>query len=222
MRCLSKTETKVFGTVPRFEREIQHMLKQPQQPLQDAVVMVGSSIFREWQNAPEHLGPLPVINRAFGGSTTADQLDRIDQVLIPLAPRVVLYYCGSNDINAGESPAAISANFAEFCERLWAHHPRARVVFVSIIKCPQKAGVLGAVDEANAAVEAHCRGHRRLRFFDLNPWLHEEDGATPRHSLYRDDMLHFRPHAYAEVLAPAIRPVLRQEWEEAAGPRSAL
>jgi hypothetical protein len=32
------------------------------------ILFVGSSIFRQWTNVPEQMAPLPVLNRAFGGS----------------------------------------------------------------------------------------------------------------------------------------------------------
>jgi len=60
-------------------------------PTSGGILFVGSSIFRQWTNVAEMLAPLPVPNRAFGGSTTADQLARFEQVVTPDAPKVIVY-----------------------------------------------------------------------------------------------------------------------------------
>lgn len=95
------------------------------------IVFVGSSIFRQWTTVPEQMAPLPVLNRAFGGSRTGDQLARFDQVVTPYAPKVIVYYCGSNDLKAGavaEDPAAIFARFRAFSERVQATLPQTRII----------------------------------------------------------------------------------------------
>ena len=47
-------------------------------PPQGGILFVGSSIFREWREQRDFaadFAPLPVLNLAFGGSQTSDQLD---------------------------------------------------------------------------------------------------------------------------------------------------
>ena len=69
----------------------------PSQP----VLFVGSSIFNQWTEVPAHMAPLPAINRAFGGSRTWEVLHYIEDAVLRYRPRLVVYYCGSNDVNAG-------------------------------------------------------------------------------------------------------------------------
>ena len=54
-------------------------------PAKGGILFVGSSIFRLWTSVPGQMAPLPVLNRAFGGSRTGDQLDRFDSILDGLA-----------------------------------------------------------------------------------------------------------------------------------------
>ena len=56
------------------------------------ILFVGSSIFRQWTTVADQMAPLPVLNRAFGGSRTGDQLARFDQLVPRYAPRIVVYY----------------------------------------------------------------------------------------------------------------------------------
>ena len=95
----------------RFQADIDRMLERDKTnpPPRDGILFIGSSIFRLWTQLGEQMAPLPVYNRAFGGSVTQDLLDRVDQIVIPYRPRIIVYYCGSNDVNAGEPAGAIIA-----------------------------------------------------------------------------------------------------------------
>ena len=179
------------------------------------IVFVGSSIFRQWTTVPEQMAPLPVLNRAFGGSRTGDQLARFDQVVTPYAPKVIVYYCGSNDLKAGamaEAPAVIFARFRAFSERVQATLPQTRVIFVSSTRSPDRVGRWEQVDHYNALARAYCAATPNRFFVDVNPALVDAAGH-PRLELYKEDKLHFHPPAYVEFTR-IIRPVLEQVWAE--------
>ena len=199
----------------RFEKDIQAFAAadKARPPVRGGILFVGSSVFREWTNVAAAMAPLPVSNRAFGGSRTSDQLDRFDQVVLPHAPRVVVYYCGSNDIKAGDDPAEIFARFSAFSDRLRRELPRTQLLYVSATRSPDRIPMWGRVDHYNALVRAHCIATPGHRFIDLNPALVDGDGK-PRGDFYRDDKLHFHPHAY-DAFADVIRPVVRAAWAEA-------
>src|SRR3974390_2263231 len=76
-------------------------------PQHGGIVFTGSSIFQFWTHLREQMAPLPVLNRAIAGTVTQDMLNRIGQLVLPSQPRIVVYYCGSNDISAGEDAASI-------------------------------------------------------------------------------------------------------------------
>jgi lysophospholipase L1-like esterase len=177
------------------------------------IVFVGSSIFRQWTTVPEQMAPLPVLNRAFGGSRTGDQLARFDQVITPYAPKVIVYYCGSNDLKAGavaEDPAAIFARFRAFSERVQATLPQTRIIFVSSTRSPDRVARWEQVDHYNALARAYCATTPNRLFVDVNPALVDAAGH-PRLDLYKEDKLHFHPPAYVEFTR-VIRPVLEQVW----------
>jgi lysophospholipase L1-like esterase len=177
------------------------------------IVFVGSSIFRQWTTVPEQMAPLPVLNRAFGGSRTGDQLARFDQVITPYAPKVIVYYCGSNDLKAGavaEDPAAIFARFRAFSERVQATLPQTRIIFVSSTRSPDRVARWEQVDYYNALARAYCATTPNRLFVDVNPALVDASGH-PRLDLYKEDKLHFHPPSYVEFTR-VIRPVLEQVW----------
>lgn len=140
--------------------------------------------------------PLPVFNRAFGGSQTAD--------LLPYEPRMIVYNCGSNNINVGIGPDRIFDGFRRFVERVHDKLPETRVVFVSIHRAPQKKAQWDQVNEANRLVEQYCRRNKLLAYVDVNPRL----------DLYLPDLLHFKAPAYVGFTA-ILKPELENLWASA-------
>jgi hypothetical protein len=180
-------------------------------PPREAILFIGSSIFREWGRLREQMAPLPVFNRAFGGSRTAEVLYYMDRIVLPYRPRIIVYYCGSNDINAGEHPGAIAGRFIEFSARVQESLPGSLIFFVSINKAPQKKDRWDVVDSTNALVREYCWATRNRGYIDVNPLLFDS-AQHPRLELYRDDLLHFKEKAYDEF-ARVIKPVLLEAWK---------
>lgn len=183
------------------------------------ILFVGSSIFRQWTNVSEQMAPLPVLNRAFGGSRTGDQLARFDQLVPRYAPRIVVYYCGSNDLKAkpADAPGVIFGRFREFSERVRTISPETHLVFVTATRSPDRVQLWEQVDHYNALARAYCVATPRRHFVDLNPALVDASGH-PRLDLYKSDKLHFHPPSY-EVFAVVIKPVLERLWREVGAAR---
>ena len=190
-----------------------HTQDQVQPPPKQAILFIGSSIFRLWNDLKEQMAPLPVFNRAFGGSQTADLLFYMDQVVLPYEPRMIVYYCGSNDINAGIGPDRIFDGFRRFVERVHDKLPETRVVFVSIHRAPQKKAQWDQVNEANRLVEQYCRRNKLLAYVDVNPAIFDREG-NPRLDLYLPDLLHFKAPAYVGFTA-ILKPELEKLWASA-------
>jgi lysophospholipase L1-like esterase len=180
-------------------------------PATGAVVFVGSSIFRRWTRLSEQMAPLPVVNRAIDGIQTMHVLAMIDRTVLPLQPKVVVYYCGSNDVDAGDSAEAIFGRIRQFVDRVSAALPATRIVFVSINRAPEKQDRWDVVDADNRQVEAYAAKTTRLQYVDVNPVLFNRDGS-PRIDLYMPDELHLRPPAY-EGFARILKPILTKAFE---------
>jgi lysophospholipase L1-like esterase len=170
------------------------------------ILFVGSSIFHRWTNLTTQMAPLPVVNRAFDGAQTEDMLRTFDSFVLPLRPKVIVYYCGSNDVDAGDPAAAIVDRIQQFVRRVAAALPETRMIFVSINRAPEKKDRWDVVDMVNQRVEAYAGTIPRLEYVDVNPVLFNQDGA-PRVELYLSDQLHLRPRAYEEF-ARVLKPVL--------------
>ena len=223
VRMRAVPQTWYDGEIRRFVR-----LDTADPPPRGGVLFLGSSIFREWREMRDFeadFAPIPVLNRAFGGSETIDQLEVMEQIVFPHEPRVVVYYCGSNDLNVGVPPAQILDNFRKWCERARQRlGPDLRVVFVSVMKAPQKKPVWDLLDETNRLVAEYCHGgggggggggaNTNTRFLDVNGAFFDEVTGQPRDELYRVDGLHLYPDAYDELLR-MMRGTVEEVWGEA-------
>ena len=201
------------GQEVRFADQIKSMLDEDRSapPPQNAILFIGSSIFRQWTNVKEHMAPLPVFNRAFGGSRTWEVLHYMDQIVLPYRPRIIVYYTGSNDVNAGQPAQAIVGRTMEFMMRAHTALPATRIYYVAINRSPDKRDKWDVVDAVNAQMKTTASSTPYLDYIDLNPVLFKH--GEPRMELYRPDGLHFHPPAYDEF-TDIIKPVLTQAWRE--------
>ena len=175
-------------------------------PARDGIVFVGSSIFHRWTNLATQMAPLPVVNRAFDGAQTEDMLRAFDSFVLPYRPKVIVYYCGSNDVYGGDAAAEIFDRIRQFVVRVGMTLPEARTIFVSINRAPEKRDRWDVVDMVNRQVEAYAATTPHLEYVDVNPILFNRDG-TPRTELYMSDQLHLRAQAYQEFTR-VLKPVL--------------
>ena len=184
-------------------------------PPDDAILFVGSSSFVGWKTLARDFAPLPVLNRAFGGSTTEEVLHFVDRIVIPYAPRVIVYYAGDNDLATPEGdPETAFVGFRNFVAQVQSALPDTRIVYVSIKPSPRRWTSWPNAQTANARVQALCESDPRLAFVDISPTLLDENGE-PRPDQFVDDQLHIRPEVYAEWTA-LIRPVVEQALEATA------
>ena len=178
------------------------------EPAPGGVLLVGSSIFRKWTTSAADLAPIPVTNRAFGGSRTGNQLTFFDRVVPSSRAGLVVWYCGSNDIKGGIATTVILDNTKQWIERTRGALPGARILVVSVIRAIQKRedGQLDEVDEVNAGLRKLAQTIARVDFVDVNPALESASGeAIP--GCYLADKLHLSSDGYRRlvtVLRPAI------------------
>lgn len=202
------------AATPRFANEIAAYLKADEiaPPPSGSILFIGSSIFRQWKKLPQQMAPLPVFNRAFGGSRTDEQLFYMDKIVLPYQPKIIVYYCGSNDINVNAQAEHIATRFKQFAERVHAALPQTRIYFVSINRAPQKMDKWKVVDDANALIKSYCIAAKGLGYIDVNRVLFDKR-RQPRMELYLPDKLHFVDKAY-ELFTPVIKPVIARAWRE--------
>ena len=186
-------------------------------PERGGIVFVGSSIFRYWSHLTDQMAPLPVLNRAIAGTVTYDMLARIGQLVLPYQPRIVVYYCGSNDVSAGEEAGPIIDRTKQFIQILHETLPNTFFYYTSIQKAPEKRARWDVVEAVNREMERYSRQAANVGYIDLNSVLFDRRNNV-RTDLFLSDGLHFRPDstAYAEF-SQIVKPILTRAWESGAG-----
>lgn len=186
-------------------------------PEHGGIVFTGSSIFQFWTHLTDQMAPLPVLNRAIAGTVTQDMLDRIGQLVLPYQPRIVVFYCGSNDISAGEDAGPIIERTKRFIRILHDKSPNTFFYYTSIHKAPEKRAHWDVVETVNREMERYSHQAPNVGYIDLNPVLFDSRNNV-RQNLFLPDGLHFRPDstAYTEF-AQIVKPILTKAWESGVG-----
>jgi lysophospholipase L1-like esterase len=184
-------------------------------PEHGGIVFTGSSIFAFWTHLADQMAPLPVLNRAIPGTVTQDMLDRIGQLVLPYQPRILVFYCGSNDISAGEDAGPIIERTKRFIQILHEKSPNTFLYYTSIHKAPEKRARWAVVEAVNREMERYSRQASNVGFIDLNPVLFDSRNNV-RENLFLPDGLHFHPEAYVEF-SQIVKPILTKAWESGVG-----
>jgi lysophospholipase L1-like esterase len=186
-------------------------------PEHGGIVFTGSSIFQFWTHLADQMAPLPVLNRAIAGTVTQDMLSRIGQLVLPYQPRIVVYYCGSNDISAGEDAGPIIERTKRYIQILHEKSPNTYFYYTSIQKAPEKRARWDVVEAVNREMERYSHQASHVGYIDLNPVLFDTRNNV-RESLFLPDGLHFRPDSTAyQEFAQIVKPILTKAWESGVG-----
>ena len=177
----------------------------------NAVVFIGSSSIRLWSTLAEDFPGMTVINRGFGGSYTTEVLGYMDRITLPYHPRVVVFHCGGNDVNAGDPAEAPLGRIREYVKRLRKDNPDTAVVFMATTRAPSRKAKWEQLDEYNRQLQQIVKEGKGLWYVDINPALNLPDGE-PRPDVYLKDNLHPSEAGYAAMLK-VIRPAVDAAWQ---------
>lgn len=165
-------------------------------PAKGGVLFLGSSSIRMWTDLGRDFPGRNVINRGFGGSTIPDSVRYADRIVIPYAPKTIVFYAGDNDLEAGHSPQELLADFQALVAKVHARLPATRILFVSIKPSLSRWRLIESIRAANTLVRAYTATDPRLGYVDIFPAMLGKDGK-PRPELFRPDGLHMTPAGYA-------------------------
>lgn len=195
-----------------FDANMQQFAKyDAQHPEPTGIVFVGSSSFVGWKTVAADMAPLPVVNRAFGGSNSAQLWYYADRAVVARRPKLVVVYIGDNDMPASTVTVENYIKYVTlFIERVRASLPETRFIFVSNRPSPSRWNLWDKYLAANAALKALCEADPKLRYVDITHTLLDENGQVIA-DRFLPDMLHVKPEVYVDWTA-AVRPVVEEVW----------
>jgi lysophospholipase L1-like esterase len=216
---LSFTALAAFGQATnKFEREILafEARDKTSAPPTNAILFVGSSSIRMWKNLATDLSEYQVINRGFGGSQISDCIHYVDRIVVPYQPRIIVFYAGGNDINAGKAGETVFADFQRFVAAVHQKLPRTHIAFISVAPNPARWHQIERVQKANSLVQAYSRTDSRLSFINAYPHMLGPDG-TPKPDIFLPDRLHMNENGYA-IWKELVRDHLREVTAKMSSP----
>ena len=204
----AQTATNSTKAAP-FESEIKAFQRADltSRPPKNGILFIGSSSIRFWSTLTQDFPSLPVYNRGFGGSQIGDSIYFAPRIIIPYAPRQIVFYAGGNDINAGKTPERVFGDFTNFVAIVHAALPETRIDYISIAPNPARWTQVAKVKAANKAIEGFTKKNSRLGFIDVFSKMLGPDGQ-PLPDIYRDDKLHMNPKGYElwkGIVAPHLK-----------------
>ena len=204
----------VFGFVKAqntpFYSEIQHFKEQDSIhfPPKHAILFLGSSSFRKWEDVQEYFPGYTIINRGFGGSTIPDAIYYADEIVFPYNPKQIVIYEGDNDLAFSDQITADSVlnRFEKLFSLIRKHLQNTSIAFVSIKPSPSREKLMPEMQEANSLIKNFLKGKRNTAFIDVYHKMLNKDG-TPNKSLFIEDELHMNAKGYA-IWKKIIQPYL--------------
>ncbi|MFD2999659.1 SGNH/GDSL hydrolase family protein [Pontibacter toksunensis] len=194
---------------PPFWNEIQEFKQQDsvQMPPKDAILFVGSSSFRMWENMQEMFPSREVINRGFGGSNLLDLKHYLNDIVLPYQPKQIVIYSGENDIAPGTVHAQeVLTRFQDVFESIRKEMPQVQISFVSIKPSPSRWQHKATMEEANRLIRAYLKTQPRTSFINVYPLMLDRN-RKPKSDIFLQDSLHMNNNGY-QIWQKAISPYL--------------
>jgi lysophospholipase L1-like esterase len=198
---------------PPFYDEIQHFkeLDSAHFPPQNAVLFVGSSSIRKWEDVQDYFPDETVINRGFGGSELTDAIRYANDIIIPYHPRQIVIYSGENDLAYSDSitPEIVLSRFKKLFNIIRSSIPGVPIIYISIKPSPSRQKLMPEMLTANTLIKQFLHSKRKTVFVDVYHKMLDENGK-PMPDIFLDDNLHMNPKGY-HIWQKAIEPYLQKD-----------
>lgn len=198
---------------PPFYDEIQQFkrLDSAHFPPKNAILFVGSSSIRKWQDVQEYFPDVKVINRGFGGSELSDAIRYANDIIIPYHPRQIVIYSGENDLAYSDTitPAIVLRRFETLFTIIRSALPMVPIVYISIKPSPSRQKLMPEMVEANRLIKNYLQSKKKAVFVDVYHKMLSANGK-PMPDIFVEDNLHMNAKGY-HIWQKAIRPYLLKQ-----------
>lgn len=191
-----------------FYKEIQAFKKLDsiKPPTKNAILLIGSSSFKNWVDVQNYFPLFPIVNRGFGGSTLPDVIRFADDVIFPYDPKQILIYCGENDLASADSVTAtmVFNQFKQLFQIIRDRLPKVPVAFISMKPSPSREILWPKMIEGNTLIKKYLSKKKNTAFIDVYSKMFDANGEVMR-EIFLKDNLHMNPKGYViwqKIIAP--------------------
>ncbi len=178
----------------------------------DFILFAGSSSIRLWENLEADMKGLNVLNRGFGGAKLTDLNDYWDRILAGHKPKMVVLYCGENDIWDGYAVNDTFRHFKNFQKRYRAQLKGVPLIYIAMKPSPNRWEKWPDFQKIDKKIKRAIKLKRNQKYVDLSVTMLQKDG-TPKPSIFLSDELHMNQKGYdgwKQILRPIIEKKLVQ------------
>lgn len=199
-------------TAQQFDNEIAAFKKQDSVsfPEKHSILFVGSSSFRLWKNINNDFSSFTIINRGFGGSALPDVIRYADKIILPYHPKLIVIYCGENDIAASDTvtPEMVAERFKTLFQIIRNKLQDVSVAFVSIKPSPSRWHMKERMIKANELIKKYLESENNTKFINVWNVMLGADG-NPLPDIFIADNLHMNEKGYV-IWKKIIEPYLKK------------
>lgn len=176
------------------------------------VVFVGNSLIHLFPKEMLDREFPGAVNRGIGGDISELLLERLDEDVISLNPKVIVLEIGGNDLIQGKCLNGIEVNLAKILDKIAKALPNAKIVILGIP--PVRNQNLNNISPViNLTWVAIIQSYKNAVFLDNWQWLREKDKSALREEFWLEkDKIHLNENAYriwVQKLKPILTPYLK-------------
>jgi len=205
--ALAKQE---LGTSSKWEKSITKFetadVANP--PPKGGIEFIGSSTITKWTTLAQDFPGLPVFNRGFGGSQIKDTTFFAPRIIIPYAPRIIVFHSGDNDLAAGATPEQVIADLKELVELVHAKLPETEFCYISLKPSVKRERLRLEQQKVNEGAMELSKSNSRFHYIDQYHMVTDAMG-NPRPELFAADALHLSEAGY-KLLVELVHPFLKK------------
>ena len=187
-----------------------------------AVVFVGSSSIRRWEELALDFADYRIVQRGFGGARFGDVNFWVDELVVDLQPAMVVVWAGTNDVSAGESGLEVFGDYQTFVAAVHGAEPAVEIVYLGITPTPANEAFRAPREDANARIAQMASADGRLHYVDLPAAFDALDPPSDPAflSLYVDPV-HLNRAGYdlwSSIIRPAVGSIVAPNKTAASNP----
>ncbi len=179
----------------------------------EAILFTGSSSIRMWKTLQQDMTPLPAINRGFGGSTIPEVIHYADRIILPHHPKLLVLYCGENDIAHDDVPAKTAVkSFKKFYAWMQDNLPDTKVFFLPLKPSVSRWKYWEKFQKANKKIKKFIEKKDDWYYIDTASAMLDDNGMVKK-DIFIKDNLHMNAKGYA-IWTKVVKPVLEKYYED--------
>lgn len=212
-------ETYREKAVEKWEKAISEMEQRNQTETYpaDAILFLGSSSIRRWDDIQEDMAPFRPIQRGYGGAKYSDLAIFAERLIRPHQYRALAIFVG-NDVSGSTSdktPDQVEELVRYVLDVSMKHQPSAPVLLIEVTPTQKRFKVWPQIRQVNARLREVALSTANVHFVATAEHYLDPDG-NPRNEYFVEDKLHLNEQGYdvwANVIRQQLSQVLRWQTE---------